>query len=640
VELADYLRALRKSWPHVLAVAVLAVVLAIVVTARSTRIYTSSVTLFVSTAGSAESVSALYDGGLAAQQRVRSYADLVASDRVAAEVIDRLHLPDAPGELAGRISGHAVSNTVLLRVSVRDRDPVAAQRIANEVGTVFTTEIARVEAPTSLVTAAAGGLPGGPALAPASPVRVSVWEAAKRPGHAISPKAGQNIALGLLAGLALGICLAVVRFRLDTSVKRAGDVAAAADLPTIGAIAYDRATRGQSLTVVDRPRLPRAEAFRQLRTNLQFVAVDTRPQLITITSCRPNDGKTTTALNLAAVLAQSGSRVLAVEADLRRPSFGSYLGIEAAAGLTSVLAGQARPREVMQPIAKGQVLAIASGRVPPNPSELLGSRAMADLLTELRGEFDHVIIDAPPILAVTDAAVLSTLTDGTILIARAGRTRRADLAQARTLLRNVDASILGVVLNMVPTKGPDAYAYAGGYAPRGGQHLARPARIRPGRRWRVGLAGLEPALPGAGGETAPDLVDEPDEGRRATHADLDPIGLATAGPRPVATSPVATSPVATGPVATGPVATSPVAAIPAAAGSAAARPAVPSLMGPSPLGPGPLGPTPLGPTPLGPGAANGAGGPHWNGRGGAWTSEGGLLRPSTGPAAPGGGAEL
>jgi non-specific protein-tyrosine kinase len=470
----------------------LALVATGIITARATRIYTSSVTLFVSTAGSAQNVASLYDGGLAAQQRVQSYADLVSSERVASEVIRRLGLTDTPGELAGRISGHAVTDTVLLRASVRDRDPGEAQLIANEVGAVFTTEIAKVEAPAD---AAAGGTgtptgPTGPAAAgaaagaapgdvSASPVRVSVWEAAKRPGHPVSPNVAQNIALGLLAGIALGIGLAVTRHRLDTTVKSAQDVTAAADLPTIGLIAYDRTTRSQPLTVVDRPRLPRAEAFRQLRTNLQFIGVDARPRLITITSCRSSDGKTTTALNLAAALAQSGARVVAVEADLRRPSFGPYLGIEPAGGLTSILAGQARPGSVMQPIAKGQVLAITSGRVPPNPSEILGSMAMSDLLAELREEFDYVIIDAPPLLAVTDAAVVSALTDGTILIARAGRTRRVDLAHAGALLRNVDANILGVVLNMVPTRGPDAYSYTDSYTARRGQHQARSTRVIP-----------------------------------------------------------------------------------------------------------------------------------------------------------------
>jgi capsular exopolysaccharide synthesis family protein len=494
VELADYLRALRKSWLPALAVVVLAVALAWILTVRSTKMYTSSVTLFVSTSGSAENVASLYDGGLAAQQRVQSYADLVSSERVATEVIRRLNLDDSPGDLAGRISGHAVTDTVLLRAAVTDHDPDEAQQIANEVGAVFTEEIAEVEAPTSTGTTVDGG-----SVAAASPVRVSVWEPAKRPDNPISPKPVQNIALGLLAGIALGIGLAVTRYRFDTTVKRAQDVTAATGIPTIGLIAYDRATRSQALTVVERPRLPRAESFRQLRTNLQFINVDSRPRLITITSTHPGDGKTTTALNLAAVLAQSGARVAAIEADLRRPSFGDYLGIESAGGLTSVLAGQASLADVMLPIAKGQVLAMTCGRVPPNPSEILGSRAMTALLADLRDEFDYVIVDAPPLLAVTDAAVVAAITDGTILVARAGRTRRDDLAQAAKMLRNVDANVLGVALNMVPTKGPDAYTYSGTYAPRGGQHQAEPARVLPTLRLRRRAA----SAPGGSPSTIP-----------------------------------------------------------------------------------------------------------------------------------------
>lgn len=476
MELADYLRALRKSWPHVLTVVALALLVAVAFNARSQKMYTASVTLFVSTTGTSQDVSALYDGGLAAQQRVQSYADLVSSERVATEVIRQLGLGVSPSDLAARISGHAVTNTMLLRASVTDHDPALAQRTANAVGTVFTSEITKVEAPTTTTSTAAPVTSPEP---PTSPVRVSVWEQAKRPTSPISPKPKQNLALGLVAGLALGIGLATIRYRLDTTVKRRDDVAQAADLATIGAIVIDKATKSQPLAVIESPHLPRAEAFRQLRTNLQFVDIDSQPRVITITSAHRGEGKTTIALNLAAVLAQTGARVLAIEADLRKPTFSSYLGVESAAGLTSVLVGKADIHDVIQPIARSEILAITSGQIPPNPSEIVGSRAMSDLIGALRDDFDYVIVDAPPLLAVTDAAVISALTDGTIIVARSGKTRRDDLAQTATLLRNVDANILGVVLNMVPTKGPDAYTYGNYGTHAGHQRLSEPVKVTP-----------------------------------------------------------------------------------------------------------------------------------------------------------------
>ncbi len=479
MELTDYIRALRKSWPHALALAVLSVMLAGALTARTTKMYTASVTLFVSTAGGSDDVSALYNGGLAAQQRVQSYADLVSSERVATAVIQQLGLNVSPSGLAKRISGRAISNTMVLEASVADPDPGEAQRIADAVGAVFTTQIAEVEAPTTAPPASPSTGASVSTTAPASPVRVSVWEKAKRPTTPVSPKPVQNLALGLIAGLLLGFGLAVLRYRLDTTVKRREDVSRATGLATIGVVAFDKATKGQGLTVIESPRLPRAEAFRQLRTNLQYVDVDARPRVITITSTHAGEGKTTTTLNLAAVLAQTGARVVAVEADLRKPTFGSFLRVESASGLTSILVGEAEVHDVIQTIARGELAAITSGRIPPNPSEIVGSRAMSDLISQLRDEFDFVIIDAPPLLAVTDAAVISALTDGTIIVARAGKTRRDDLTQATTQLRNVDANILGVVLNMAPTKGPDAYTYGNYGSPSGQQRLAEPVKVTP-----------------------------------------------------------------------------------------------------------------------------------------------------------------
>ncbi|WP_018636891.1 polysaccharide biosynthesis tyrosine autokinase [Parafrankia elaeagni] len=458
MELRDYVRVLRRSWLLVLTCALLGGLLAATASWRQTKIYAASVTMLVS-ASDAEAAGAAsaYQGGLLSQQRVKSYASLIASERVAAAVIDQLRLDESPTVLRSRIEAQAVPDTVLLRAVVRDSDPRRAQEIADGIGEVFSDAVDQIEQPAE--------------DEPPS-VRVRVWENAKLPTEPISPQPVRNIALGVLLGLLMSIAAAFVRYRLDTSVGGDADANSVTGLATIGMIAYDSDAGRRPLIVHLSPHSRRAEAFRQLRTNLQFVDVDGGPGSILVTSAVSEEGKTTTVCNLAITLAQGGARVCLVEGDLRRPSFGDYLGIESAAGLTSVLIGAAALDDVLQHwgegrVGDGRIEILPSGPVPPNPSELLGSRHMAELLQVLDSRFDIVLVDAPPLLPVTDAAVLATRVDGVLLVARSGRTRREQLRRAAENLRAVDANLLGTVLTMMPTRGANAHYYGryGTYAP-------------------------------------------------------------------------------------------------------------------------------------------------------------------------------
>ena len=449
MELRDYVRLLRRSWVLILACALLGGLLAAVATWRATKIYAATVTMLVSTPDDGEGPASAYQGGLLSQQRVKSYASLVASERIAAAVVRQLGLQENPAELLKRIEAHPVPETVLLRATVRDPDPRFAQAAANAVGTAFSAAVADIERPAE----------GAPPI-----VRVSVWEQAKLPSTPVSPRPIRNIAFGVLLGLCVSIGAALIRNRLDTSVSSEADASTATGLANLGLIAYDAEAGRRPLITQSRPHSQRAEAFRQLRTNLQFVDVDTGPRSILVSSSVPGEGKTTTICNLAITLAQGGARVCLVEGDLRRPSFGQYLGIETAAGLTSVLIGAADLDDVLQPwgegrVGDGRLEVLPSGPIPPNPSELLGSRNMAELIETLQARFDIVLIDAPPLLPVTDAAVLASRVDGVLLIARMGRTRREQLRRAAESLRAVDARMLGTVLNMVPPKGREGYYY-------------------------------------------------------------------------------------------------------------------------------------------------------------------------------------
>ncbi|MBX6387922.1 MAG: polysaccharide biosynthesis tyrosine autokinase [Frankia sp.] len=488
MELRDYVRVLRRGWLLILACLVLGGLLAATVTWRATKMYAATVTLVVSTADSGMDNATAYQGGLLSQQRVKSYATLVASERVAAAALARLGLDQGPmavdpADLRARIQTAPVPDTVLLRVSVRDTDPARARSLADAIGDVFAADVAQIEAPS-------------PDEAP--PVRVNVWEPAKLPTSPVSPQPVRDFAFGLLLGLLAGVGAALVRHRLDTTLTGERDAIAITDRPLLGSIIYETDANRRPLIIHTSPHSPRAEAFRQLRTNLRFVDVGGGPRSILVTSSVPAEGKSTTTCNLAITLAQSGARVCLVEGDLRRPSFGDYLGVETGAGLTSVLIGAADLDDVLQPwgvgrVGGGHIDVLPSGPIPPNPSELLGSHSMADLLDLLGSRYDIVLIDAPPLLPVTDAAVLAGRVGGTLLVARVGRTQRDQLRKAIESLRTVEARVLGTVLNMVPTKGPSSYGYGGyyGFGPgrTGGRHA------RPGSRAAGTLGTMPTAAP-------------------------------------------------------------------------------------------------------------------------------------------------
>jgi capsular exopolysaccharide synthesis family protein len=271
------------------------------------------------------------------------------------------------------------------------------------------------------------------------------------------------LALGLLAGLAVGVGGALARNALDATVKSPDQLRELTKAPNLGAIAFDRAVPKRPLTIQEDPQSPRSEAFRQLRTNLQFLDVDTPHKVIAITSSMPSEGKTTTLANLAIALASAGNQVLVIEADLRRPKLADVLGVERSIGLTSILSNRARPEQAIQHWSGGVFDVLASGPLPPNPSELLASQHMAALLSDLRNQYDVVLLDLPPLLPVTDAAAVAPATDGVVLVCRFRTTTRDQVSSAVAGLEAVSTPLLGTVFTLVPVAGPRAYAQYNAY---------------------------------------------------------------------------------------------------------------------------------------------------------------------------------
>lgn len=450
MELRDYLRILQKNWILIVACTLLGIAAASAVSIASTPKYVSTTDLYVSVRSGSDSASSeLVQGTSFARQAVTSYVSIVNSASVLDPVIDELGLDMTSRQLGGMISASSPLNTVLIQITVTNADPELAAEIANSVGANLADVVVNVlEKPEG----------DGESL-----VRIETVQPAVASVNPSSPNVPLNLALGLLVGLAVGVGAAVLRTVLDTRIHSAHDIAIVTDKPMLGGISFDPEAAKRPLVVHVDPQNPRAESFRKLRTNLQFLDVDSRPRSFVITSSVPGEGKSTTAANLAISLAETGARVALVDGDLRLPRIAEYMGIEGAVGLTDVLIGRADLADVLQKWGRTNLYVLPSGRVPPNPSELLGSRNMERLLTTLTSEVDYVIVDAPPVLLVTDAAVISKFTGGSILVAAAGRTTKGELTSAVTALNNIGNSLMGVVVTMLPTKGPDAYGY-GTYA--------------------------------------------------------------------------------------------------------------------------------------------------------------------------------
>ncbi len=216
-----------------------------------------------------------------------------------------------------------------------------------------------------------------------------------------------------------------------------------------------------------------SEAFRVLRTNLQFLGLDKPLKSIMITSATPGEGKSTTIANLAVTFAQDGARVCLIDADLRRPTLAKLLGVQNWSGLTTALIGQESLQDCLKETAVPGLFVLPSGPIPPNPAELLGSNRMSNLLAELEEQFDMVLVDTPPVLAVTDAAVVASKVGGVVLVVRSGLVARQQAKRAKDALVAVKAKVLGAVLGAVKAEGPDGYYY---YYYQGSDSDRRPAR--------------------------------------------------------------------------------------------------------------------------------------------------------------------
>ena len=463
MELRDYLKILGSYGRGAAVIVMLVVVVTAGYTFTRSKVYVADASGFVST-GAIDNPALGSQNDQLARSRATSYVDIAKSRATAKQVITDLDLDADPAGLVSRITVDQPLNTVLIKITARGDTPRAAQALADAWVAALAKQVAAIEDPN--------GKPhdGTPRVVPV--------ESAAFPSTPVSPSPGRNLALGLIVGLLLAFGYALLRHNLDRRIRTSDaieerfGVSVVSSVPTAVSLGRNPDTRAH-LVVSDVDKVPfdegsRAalEAFRKLRTNLTYMNVDAPPRIIVVTSPRPGDGKSTVAANLAAAVAFSGQQVVLVDGDLRRPSVASAMGVLGDIGLTDVLAKSIAVDDALQLSAEHpNLLILAAGRIPPNPSELLGSRTMKTTLSHLADRGMAIIIDAPPLLPVADAAILTAQADGALVVVSAGRTLDTDLSTALSNLRAVKGRPLGVILNRTDRRAHGGYNYEDYYAP-------------------------------------------------------------------------------------------------------------------------------------------------------------------------------
>ncbi len=453
----ELLTVMRTRW-RIIAVCVLAVVgVTAVVTTTIPRVYQATARVYLST------TKAKGDNGqtgtyVITRQDLNTYVEVLGAPDVMNALRTKVGVPaGTPLNVTATVSD--LSN--VLDFTVTGGDPQLVADTANAAGPVLAAQAEQFSPLLALNGQSVTARPIAPATVPGSPV---------------SPNVTRNLMLALLAGLVIGVGLALIRHATDTKIRTEKDIRAYSDRPILAKLPVVK-DEGGTLTLADNPHSHHAEAIRRLRTNILFVDVTTQGHSFVITSANPGEGKTTISVNLAMAMADTGSKVLLIDGDLRNPSVAKTMGIEGSSGLTTILLGRARPDEVIQRWRDTTLHVLPAGQIPPNPSELLGSEAMSQLFQKLSQDFDFILVDSPPINPVIDAVLLHRLTNGLLMVVAAERTRRRELESALRSLETVEVPVAGFALNVASSSVTGTYSYGAlGYGQTAELHQSRSSR--------------------------------------------------------------------------------------------------------------------------------------------------------------------
>ncbi len=513
MELRQYINIITKwLWLILLSVGIAASA-SYLASRAATPLYQTKTTLLVGQGTQNLNLSSydLYIG----QQLAQTYAELVKREPVLKGVVESLGLKRNWTTLAGQVSARAVPNTQLIEVFVVDSDRKRAKALADEVAAQLImqsptnpnalspeqaefTKSQLADLQQKIESAQTEGNRLRQELDATSSARqiqslnnqialldqrisswqntysqllltqggtsraaLSVLEEATVPAAPISPNTRMNVLLASALGLVLSLAGAFLIEYLDDTIKSPEDAVRATGLPMLGAIARIEGDKyPDKLIAASHPLAPTVEAYRVVRTNIQFSSIDKPAHTLMITSPNPSEGKSVMLANLAVVMAQSGMKVIIVDTDLRRPVQHRIFGLPNRNGMSdAVLQQNVELNDHLQETGVDNLRLMSSGSLPPNPAELLGSERMLNIIEGLKEISDIVLFDSPPTLVVTDAAILGSRTDGAILVNDSGNTRTAEARRAADELRRLRVNLLGVVLNRVPLGGRGSYYY-------------------------------------------------------------------------------------------------------------------------------------------------------------------------------------
>lgn len=435
---------LRRRWMVVVSVALLGAIAGSAYALTATPEYTAESELFVAAVG-ADNTSDLAQGSNYSQQQAKNYSVVATREAVLNPVIKALHLSMSSNALSRQISASVPLNTSLISITVTDTSAARSAAIANAVATSLNNVV------IGLVPKRSDGT---------SPVRLETIQHASAPKFPATPNTKLSIVFGLLVGLIAGVALVVVRELVGAKVRTPEQVSQLIGAGILGTITFDRGAPTGPVLALNENMSIRAEEYRQLRTNLHFIHAAKQHKVFVITSSVPGEGKSSTSVNLAASMAASGSRVALVEADLRNPSLGRYLDLEDSIGMTTVLANDVSLEKALQPWGPNGMHVLLAGQIPPNPSELLGSDQAQRLVLALQETFDVVIIDSPPLVPVTDAAIVARMFGGALLVIGCGRVQVHELRKTIEALKASGTPLLGVIMNLAPVTRKERYQRA------------------------------------------------------------------------------------------------------------------------------------------------------------------------------------
>lgn len=427
--LADLLKLTRRRIGSIFVCTLLGIAAAVGVLWVTPISYTAGSTAYVRVTlpadnGTATSANAYYSASQLASQKVKAFVPVFTSETVAQGVIKELGLSETPAALSKSITASNATNSLTINVTATAPTADQARKIADAVVTQSASQVKVLEGANS-------------------PVEIVLMAPSSLSTITKSPSTAKYIAAGVLAGLLLGYVVAFARQYFDRRIRTVDDVTEHVDVPVIGVIP-DSPTIAR--TEVESGDFRAEESIRKLRTNLRYANVDSEMHVILVTSPLQGDGKSSVASNLAKVMALAGQEVLLIDADLRRPTVRETFKVKGQVGLTQVLVGSVGLDKALSATAMPGLTVLPAGDTPPNPSELLGSQRMSELL-EYLGHDRIVIVDAPPVLPVTDAAVLAKSVDGIVLVLQAGRTTDEQLEQSLLQLDQAGGSVAGLVLN-------------------------------------------------------------------------------------------------------------------------------------------------------------------------------------------------